>query len=284
MVHMHARKLDNLLILLKFHIANRTQVRLFIFLVIFYSWKSWKLLLIQARVFIRVCTSGEHFNKLYKSWGVCAVWSYNEVRPSVWWEPDNLVGWPSSGLVDIIERTAPEKGVTKNVHERAGIVHVSVSLIKNYRLAFFLIRAELFLSTSHSVSASAVPLNVDWIFLAYVNVIVHKRSGVLYSTEIALYLSMFTFVRMGVKLGKSLTIPTEWTGNSLLSFRIFRCLLIDCNLLSDVCFRKRVWLSSGLENTLFFRLIVKRWFLFLRVLGNATWPELGHALTSAFVN
>jgi hypothetical protein len=83
MEHMLTLKLNDFLILLKLTVANRTKIRLLIFLMILHFGQSAQLLLIQSRILIRVHPPGQHLNQLNERTRVCAVRSYYHLRSAV---------------------------------------------------------------------------------------------------------------------------------------------------------------------------------------------------------
>lgn len=151
-------------------------------------------------------------------------------------------------------------------------------------MVVLLIPGKLLLLMSHYISTPVIPLYVHRIFLAYINMVIHKRSGILGSAEITLNLPVFASVMMSVKLCKSLTITTKWARNSLLGLRFFWGLLTCAQILSNIHFREWIRLSSGLLEMLLFRFFVIRFFLFFRVLRYTAGFELWHSLATAFVN
>lgn len=208
MEHMLTLKLNDLLILLKLTVANRTKIRLLVFLMILHFGQSAQFLLIQPRILIRVHPSGQHLNQLNESTRIWAVWSDYHLRSAVvrcvlkylhWWTHELLlerVSWlPLS--------TTAEKWMVEDVHQRAWAVQVPVSwLEKHWHQVLVLLLVMILLRTvpSHLVSLliSLIALNVQWIFLANLHMVIHQRVRVPGTTKVALNLPMLTLTWMRI--------------------------------------------------------------------------------------
>lgn len=284
MEHVLARKFNNFLIWLKFYITNRTQVWLFVLFVVIHFLELIKLLLVQAGILIWIGATGKHFDQLDKCWGICTVWADNEVGTSIRRKSNDLVSWTTSVLALAFEWIGSKEGMTKKIHQWTGIVHVLISLIKNHGHAVFIVGIKLVLLSSHSVSASLIPLEIDRIFLANLHVVIHQRLWVLILAEITLDFPMLTLTWMSVQFCQGLAIAAEGTGNFLLVFEFGRGFLERAYILFDIHLGKGVRLPDRLLKLKFLFFLFERRFLGITVLRDSAGAEFWHSLAAAFVN
>ena len=171
--HVFAWKFNDLLIGLELHIAYRAKVWFWILFLVFHFIQTIQLLLVQTWILVGVGASGQHLNQLNECWRVGAVCTDDKVGATIGWKSDNLISGPTSLLMLVFKRVAPKEGMSKKIHQRTRIVHVSVSLVKYHRHAVLIIWIKLLFMSSHSVPASLISFKIDWIFLANLHVVIH---------------------------------------------------------------------------------------------------------------
>ena len=188
--------------------------------------------------------------------------------------------------------------IIEHVHQRAGAVHIPVSLLckhRHWHIVFHVLRTNASITISTHLIAST-SLYISWIFLANLPMIVHQRFREFSLTVTALHLTMLTFVRMSVEFKKALHVPAKWTGYFLLRLIVqvricffsasvyFAHILLFTHTWIRVFWALVVLLSCEYLFSMLFLLFLWLAMLVIWIFRNPAGSKLWISLTSAFMN